>query len=347
MPRIFIFLILCLTILLGIGACGLGQSDSTPTPVPTDSPIPSPTFTPTPSTPLAILVLPPEMDQATSDIYQKTVYDLAQQAGYRFQVRNSLVELDLDPTLRIVIALPPNPGPGIAALAAAAPQTQFLAINIPEVTAGDNVSVLADTTQKDIVAFMAGYIGALITEEYRIGMIIPNENPDALKLLEAYANGKTYHCGTCQKYYLYRDEFGNPIDFPQYITIPVDEDPANYGGYAGYLIQRRSVNFIYVHPDVATPELLASIGSSGGVQVGTSPQGGIPLYWAASLSPDVIGAIQAAWPNLIAGQGGQVVQSPLTLSDVDPNLLTPGKREKAEKVLADLLAGRISPYGVP
>ena len=328
-------------------ACGQSTPEATPTPIPTDTPIPTTTFTATPSTPLAILVIPPDLDPAMYDLYQSTVYDLAQQAGFRFQVRNTLSELDLDPTLRVVIALPPDPGPGIAALAAAAPQTQFLAINIPGLTAGGNISVLANDVQTDIVAFMSGYIGAMIIDDYRIGMIYPDGNAEALSALDAYTNGMVYFCGTCQKYYLYQDEYGNALDFPQSIQIPAEEPPANYGGYAVYLIQRRRVNYIYVYPDVATPELLAYVGSSGAVQVGSTPQGGIPLYWAASIGADTIGAIQAAWPNLVAGQGGQAVQSPLTLADVDPNLLSPGKQAQAEGVLADLLTGRISPHGVP
>jgi len=322
-------------------ACGQSVPQATPTPIPTDTPIPTPTFTATPSTPLAILVIPSDLDQAMYDLYQATVYDLAQQAGFRFQVRNTLSELDLEPALRVVIALPPDPGPGIAALAAAAPQTQFLAINIPGLTAGGNISVLANDVQTDIVAFMAGYIGAMITDDYRIGMIYPDGNAEALNALNAYTNGKTYFCGICRPYYYL------PYDFPQSIPIPTTEPPENYGGYAVYLIQQREVDFIYVYPDIATPELLAYIGSSGAVQVGSAPQGGIPLYWAASISSDTIGAIRAAWPNLIAGQGGQAVQSPLTLTNVDPNLLSPGKQAQAEQVLADLLAGRISPYSVP
>jgi hypothetical protein len=275
------------------------------------------------------------------DLYQATVYDLAQQAGFRFQVRNTLSELDIEPTLRVVIALPPDPGPGIAALAAAAPQTQFLAINIPGLAAGGNVSVLANNVQTDIIAFMAGYIGAMIMDDYRIGMVYPDGNAEALSALDAYTNGKTYFCGICQPYYYL------PYDFPQSIPIPATEPPENYGGYAIYLIQQREVDFIYVYPDIATPELLAYIGSSGAVQVGSAPQGGIPLYWAASLSPDTIGAIQAAWPNLVAGQGGQAVQSPLGLTDVDQSLLSPAKQADAERVLAELLAGRISPHSVP
>lgn len=341
MQRTLTFTLLSLILIAILVACGQSAPDATPTPIPTDTLIPTATFTATPSTPLAILVMPSDLDPAIYDLYQTTVYDLAQQAGFRFQVRNTLTELDLEPGLRVVIALPPDPGPGIATLAAAAPQAQFLAINIPDVTAGGNISVLANNVQTDIVAFMAGYVGAMITDDYRIGMIYPDGNADALNALDAFTNGKTYYCGTCRPFYFL------PYDFPQSIPIPDTEPPENYGGYAVYLIQQREVDFIFVYPEIATTELLDYIGSAGAVQVGRSPEGGIPLYWAASLSPDVIGAIQAAWPNLVAGQGGQAVQSPLGLKDVDPDLLSPAKQAEAEQVLADLLAGRISPHSIP
>ena len=341
MQRTVTLSLLGLLVIAILVACGQRTPDATPTPIPTDTPIPTPTFTATPSTPLAILVMPSDLDPTMYDLYQTTVYNLAQQAGFRFQVRNTLSEADLEPALRVVITLPPDPGPGIAALAAQAPQTQFLAINVPNVMAGGNISVLSNNVQTNIVAFMAGYIGAMIIDDYRIGMIYPDGNPDALIALDAFTNGKTYFCGTCRPFYYLN------YDFPQSIPVPTTEPPENYGGYAVYLIQQRKVNFIYVYPDLATPELLAYIGSSGAVQVGSAPQGGIPLYWAASLSPDTIGAIQAAWPNLVAGQGGQTVQSPLTLKDVDPNLLSPARQAQAEQVLADLVAGRISPNGVP
>ena len=341
MQRTLSLSLLTLLLVAILVACGQSTPEAAPTAIPTETPVPTAIFTATPSTPLAILVMPTDLDPARYELYQSTVYDLAQQSGFRFQVRNSLSEVDLDSTLRVVIALPPDPGPGIAMLAAAAPQTQFLAINIPGVTPGGNISVLANNVQTDIVSFMAGYIGALITEDYRIGMIYPDGNADALSALDAYTNGKSYACGICKRYYYL------PYDFPQSISIPATEPPENYGGYAVYLIQQREVDFIYVYPDIATPELLAYIGSSGAVQVGGSPQGGLPLYWAASLVPDTVGAIQAAWPNLVVGQGEQSVQSPLKITDVDPNLLSPAKQAEAEQVLAELLAGRISPHSVP
>lgn len=339
MQRSFPLTFLSLVAIVILVACGQGAPDATATPVPTDTLIPTATFTATPSTPLAILIMPADLDQAQYELYQSTVYNLAQQAGFRFQVRNTLSEADLEPGLRVVVALPPDPG--IAALAAAAPQTQFLAINIPGLAAGGNISVLANEVQTDILAFMAGYIGALITEDYRIGMIYPDGNAEALSALDAYTNGKAYYCGTCRPFYYL------PYDFPQSIPIPATEPVENYGGYAVYLIQQREVDFIYVYPEIATPELLAYVGSSGAVQVGSPPPGSLPLYWAASITPDTVGAIESAWPDLVAGQGGRAVQSPLTITDVDATLLSPAKQAEAEQVLAELLAGRISPHGVP
>jgi hypothetical protein len=67
-----------------------------------------------------------------------------------------------------------------------------------------------------------------------------------------------------------------------------------------------------------------------------------PGGWVMTIQPDIIKAIESTWPNLIAGQGGINVQSPLALADVDPTLLSPGRELRAQEVLEKLLAGQIS-----
>jgi hypothetical protein len=62
-----------------------------------------------------------------------------------------------------------------------------------------------------------------------------------------------------------------------------------------------------------------------------------------TIQPDVVKAIQNAWPQLISGQGGVTVQSPLGLSDIDPDLLSPGKQRLVEQTLQELQAGLIAP----
>ena len=336
-PTLILFPLLLLALLLG--SCGPKE-----TPIPTATPTLVPTVTPTatPAVPLAILVVPADMDPAQSNLYQTTVYDLAQASGYRFQVRNTLTAADLDPSLKIAVVLPPDPG--ILALAAAAPQTQFLAVNLPEVTPGGNVSVIGSQNRPDLVGFLFGNISAMITsnteDDYRIGMILPQGDPNAQIAFAAFKKGMEYFCGSCPQQFYYQNIYGDLL-YPQSVEIPADEKLELYPAY-GNLLAEKKVAMVYVYPTIATNELLATIGTNGIPSIGDVTPNPRPLYWTASLQPDVAKAIQAAWPDLLAGRGGLTFNPPFALTDIDPNLLTPGKQQLAEQVLADLLAGRIN-----
>jgi hypothetical protein len=331
----FLFAILILALL---SACGGSATETVapPTAVPTNTPPPTATLMPTPSTPLAILLLPADMDKAASDLYQKTVYDLAQASGFRFQVRNTLLPADLaDPTLKVVIVLPPDPG--IASIAPTAPGVQFLAVNIPNLTPGGNLSVLAGDSQVELPAFLAGYVSAMISDEYHIGMMIPKDNPDAQRAFNAFSNGMTYYCGLCRTFYM------TQVEYPTYVEVPADESPSRYGGYANVLINDRRVYSIYVYPTLADADFLSYIGTQGVFLIGTSMPEPRPGGWVMTIRPDTVKAIQLAWTNLTAGQGGVNVQSPLGIADVDTTILTTGKLRLAQETLDALLAGRIQP----
>jgi len=334
--RFRLLLLLVITSVL-LGACGAGETaiPATATTAPADTLVPLPTLTATPTVPLAILILPADMDQETSDLYQKTVYDLTQASGMRFQVLNNLTPADIEPGLKIVIALPPDPG--ILALAAAAPDVQFLAINLPGVEPGVNISVLGNNSQFEIAAFLAGYTTAMLTEDYRVGMLMPRDNENAIRSLNSFTNGRRFFCGLCRPY------FYLPWDFPQYIDIGADEDVNNYDAYADILILQKKARALFIHPDIYTQDLVDYIGTTGTTMVGTISPEQRPAGWIMTIQPDTIKAIQSAWPQLLAGQGGLTVQSPLGLSDVDPGLLSPGKQQNVQKILDDLQKGLIAP----
>jgi hypothetical protein len=322
-----------------LSACGNKTQSATSAPFPTETLTTAPSFTATPTVPLAVLVVPADMDMDSSNLYQKTVYDLAQQSGMRFQVRNAFTTADLEPGLQIVIAV--STDPGIAALAAAAPQVQFLAINIPELQAGGNISVLGKNSQTDVAAFLAGYTAALITDDYRIGMMIPKDNGDAIRALNAFANGMTFYCGTCRPLYFYT------WTYPQYIEIPAEEDVNNYHAYADILMLQYKVNTIYIYPDVYTEDLVTYIGTTGTSLIGTISPEQRPAGWVMTIQPDVVKGIQNAWTGLISGQGGITVQSPLGLADIDPSLLSEGKQRLVEQTLTQLQNGQISTGAAP
>jgi hypothetical protein len=91
-----------------------------------------------------------------------------------------------------------------------------------------------------------------------------------------------------------------------------------------------------------TPDLETYIGTTGVYMIGTRTPEQRPAGWVMTIQPDIIQAIQDAWPGLVSGQGGVTVQSPLGLSDIDSTLLTPGKQRLVEQTLNDLQAGLIS-----
>ncbi|NWF63185.1 MAG: hypothetical protein HXY38_02665 [Chloroflexi bacterium] len=328
-------LLILLTIVL-LTACGGNDVPevAAPTVVPSHTPPPTATTIPTLSTPLALLILPANLDKETSDLYQKTVYDLALASGFRFQVRNGITPQDLaDPTLRVVIALPPDPG--IANYAPTAPNVQFLAVNIPNITAGGNISVLAPNTQIEAPAFLAGYTLSMLIDEYQIGMLYPEGDQNAIAAVNAFANGQRYYCGLCSGIYF------EPITYPAVLSIPSSEDPNKFGAYANVLINDNDVDGLYIYPSIASDDLLTYVGTQGVLLVGTARPEPRPGGWVMTITPDTIKAIQTAWPQLIAGQGGQNVQSPLGLADVDTSILTEGKLRLVQETLNALLAGRI------
>ncbi len=316
-----------------LSACSLGKQPE-PTATPTLTPVPSDTPVPSPSSPLAILLLPADMDKAAADAYQSEVYNLTQGSGMRFQVRNSLNPKEMEPGLKVVVALPPDPG--IAGLAAAAPNVQFLAIDIPGITAGGNVSTLGAGGQADISAFVAGYTAAMISADYHIGMLFPRGDVTAQAAASAYANGMSYFCGLCRPFYYL------PYGFPQFQDIPSDELKSRYPAYADILIVQHKVNVIYLYPGVVVKELTDYLSQTGTYMIGAETPNPKPGTWIMTIRPDQVKAIEKAWPELVAGKGGQNVQSPLGLADLDAGVVSPGKQRLIQQVLDDLLSGRLA-----
>lgn len=324
-----------------ISACNLGQP-AEPSAKPTSTVAPAPTAVPTPASPLAVLIVPADMDKTLSDTYQTTVYNLAQASSLRFQVRNAFTPADLDPSLKIVVALPPDPG--ITALATAAPKVQFLAINMPGITAGNNISTLATNSRVDIPAFIAGYTAAMISDDYRAGMIMPRDDASAQVAAGAFANGMAYYCGLCTSFRLYSDQTGAGLSFPQFVQVPASDAPTRLGGWANFLAGSQKVNAVYVYPDpkVGVQQLYDALGQTGVQTISVTVPSPKPAGWVMALRPDEVKAIQSSWPALLAGQGGQAVPSPLGLAEVDPSFLSPGRQRLVQQVLDDVQSGRLS-----
>lgn len=326
--------ILLTLFLILLAACG-GSSVEVET-TSTTSLLAEVTATSTPGNPLVILVLPADLPREEAELYQKTVYDLAQAHGMRYQVRNTLSKEDVlmeGESLEVVIVF--SEGIDLAVLAEEAGRVQFLAVNIPGLPDMPNISTIgAEGVAIDRQAFMAGYIGAMITEDYRIGILTLNDN-DGLMAEAAFANGMQFYCGLCQKAY------GPWYDYPIHIEIPSDELASRHPAYADPFLNYEAP-LVYVYPEIATPELLDSMAQKGLYLISEDmPMEYLQSNWVVSLKPEILPAIQAIFPELLAGNGGQRLSIPIVLDDVNTELLSAGKQRLVQETLDDLQTGFI------
>jgi hypothetical protein len=328
-----------LLILPLLAACTLpGGSSSVPTAPQATA---TPSASPTPAAPLVILVMPADLPEQEYDRNQTLVYELAQQHGMRFQVRNSLTLEDLafeGAALKVVISLAPDPG--LASLTAAAPSVQFLAIGIPDLQAAPNLSILgAAGVPVDQQAFLAGYITAMLAPEWRVGILSQKDNPGGEAARFAFVNGFHYFCGACLNPY-----FTQPYAagmYPIVVRIPAEALEGEYMAYADILLDNY-VNAAFVYPAVADLDVLSYLADYGVLLVGQElPSEDLRGNWIVSIRPDLSSAIVSIFPELVAGRGGQTFPTPLFLDDINPGLLTEGKLPLVQQVLSGLQDGSI------
>jgi len=335
--RIKFAAIIMLILLAGCALTGTNTpTEAAPTTLPPTE-APTDVVTATPGTPLAILIIPVDMPQEQSNLYQTTLNDLTQASGLRFQVRNNLssAEIELETNLKIVVALPPDPG--LAELANAAPQVQFLGVTIPGLTASANLSLVgAEGAPIKNQAFMAGYITSLLSPDYRVGIITQKDTPEGMLAYDAFLNGMVFYCGLCNP------KFPPWYDYPVHSEIPTDTPEGQYRFFADPL-KNYNVDFAYVFPGVATDDLLDTMSQYGlNIISQTRPNERITANWVVSLQPNVVPAIQSIWPDLVADQGGQDLPLPLFLAEVNPDLLSEGKQMDVQEILDRLQRGEIS-----
>lgn len=309
----------------------------TPTPVPTETPIP------TPLPPLVVMFSPPEADPSLSAALEPQFAQLARDAGFRFQIRQTLSEAEAASEVDYLIVLPP--APGLDGIVAAARETRILAVGVPNLVQAPNLIAIGTEARSPVNnAFMAGYIAAFTTPEYRIGMIGIEDSPNAATLPLAFQNGVRFFCGLCR--------YGVPpfYEYPFYVSLPAAASDGEWRALVDFM-RDRAVRTVYIEPGVGgagAEDLYRYMAEQNLYIIGeVKPSEDILDQWLVSLrQPDLEGIFLQYWPQLLEGEMSVILPLPSQLADIQPDLLTPGKQRLLEEVLADLQAGFIDPLGV-
>ena len=337
---IYIILLLCL--IIPLAACGTivptVKPSVTPSPSPSATITQTPTLTPTPTPPpsFAVLLAAPGADQAQVDALQAALNDIVIQAGLQWQVRQQLTVDDLVPELRLVVAVPPDPG--LADLIAAAPDTQFLALGIPGLPATPNLTTIAsDGGRPDQQGFIAGVIAATLAYDWRVGVISLSDTIEGRSARTGFLNGTIYFCGLC------RPAHPPFYEYPMYFELPITATSVEWQEAANYMVDH-AVQTVYIFPGAGDASMLSILANSkiNIISSGEPPQEA-QSNWVVSLTSDPIPLIQDQVKGLLDGSisGGQTLVVPIQFTQVNPLIFTPGKQKMAEQVLSDLQAGFI------
>ena len=62
------------------------------------------------------------------------------------------------------------------------------------------------------------------------------------------------------------------------------------------------------------------------------PPSGLEAQWIATISADLSSALRTAWPDLIADQGGGGIVAPLSVTNINPELFSPGRQRLVEAI---------------
>ena len=333
-------LVLILVLNLGLAACGSPIADDEitptsglePTPVSASTSTPLPTLTPSPER--VVLLAPPDANPAYVSSLENLIAELAGEAGLTWEVRSDLSSNDIDASLRLVIALPPNPN--LESLASTSTEVQFLGVGISGLEPNVNVSLIGPKGFRfDQQGFMAGFIAAMITRDWRVGVIGLSDTQAGRGSLNGFINGAGYFCGTCIPVYppyLY---------YPEHISLTQAEIDLSWRLAVDALVQS-AVKTVYIPPEASNEPLLVDLVQHGMKIIGgEEPPQEFQSSWVATIRPDPGQAVRLIWEDLLADLGGVSLPMPLVIDDVNPDLLSPGRLKLAESVMQELLEGYI------
>ena len=327
-------------LLMLIAACSPAATTVvSPTLIPTSSetaaePGVAPTQTNTPTetpAPGRVILIAPEGSYLD---LQALLEELSQKDGLVFSLSPSINEGEIGPEVRLVVAVQPDPG--LTALAASAPGTQFLAMGFSGIEPGENISVVAGPGQRmDQIGFLAGYIAAAITPHWRVGVLSSADTTAGKSGKNGFSNGVVYYCGLCRPAY------------PPYVQYPIAVEVAASASLSEQqaavdVLLTQAVNTVFLMGELANPELVDYLASKDMRIISDAPPpSGREANWVATIQTDTLNAVSDLWPGIIAGQGGEHAEIQLNLGDINTAFLSPGRQGHIEEILVELNDGVI------
>lgn len=332
-------LLALLAILLISSACNFpgpttalpGTRVTNPTMSATDTPeIP---LTPTPLPALTVLISP-EGDPTGAEL-DPILAGLSAESGFRFEHLSALPP-DLAGA-KVNVAVIVSPIEGLSAVAASSPNIQFVAVGASGLSPSSNLTVVDPLSDRlDDLAFLGGYLTALVSQDWRVASLSAPEGVDGATTRIAFANGAEFLCGLCRTV---RPPYpGFPVDY----SSPPPGDTASLQSTLSQ-ISGDDVEVAFLQLESDDPGLVSGLAEIGVRLIGVGNPGGDPSpAWIAAIEGDPGTAVEAIWSAVLAGESRGSMKMPLRVSTLDPTRLTPGRLLQFQSIMDELELGYIS-----
>jgi len=331
-------------LLVSLTSCATGALTSTEQTVETDTAVSESTptatvqaHTSTPAVPTALLISAEGANPNTVTQTQTTLESLAGTYGLTLEVYADISPEVVAPNVAFVVGV--GSGLDFGGLASSFPETKFIIIGSPNAVTGENLSVIGDPTiEAQHQAFMAGYLAAVISSDYKVGGLFSADA--SAEDIDAFVIGAEFFCGLC------KPQYPPYNDFPQTETVSPDSGINAFQSVVDTLVSS-GIEVLYLQGALVSPESLTYLSDRGVKVISDSPPDMPRDNWVGTVSPDPASALPIVWEEVLAGSSGVQVPAPIALYDTDAGLVSEGRLRLFNDMAADLEAGLIATNIVP
>jgi hypothetical protein len=328
-------IVLCLAFLAGCKASNQ----------PTATPTPAGTAIPPTSTPAAAEIVWVDAQNNASDPLIAIVTQFAADNSLQYRSLAALNASDITSGTRIVV-FRADPG-NVSELSTSSPSVQFLILDSSSATAGGNISTVQANPAD--MAFMAGYITMLLSDDWRAAGLLTSDGPLGTSYTDAFTNGARYVCGQCLNY------FAPLLSFPAVSSEPTTSDINTWTNDA-VALGKDWLGAVFIDPAAASVPVANALSAypvnyqSGLSVTFISTEAAAAqkdIQWDVLLSSDLAPSLKAVLPMLLAGKGGNQMNAQITLTQVTAGIVSPARLDLFNQTAADLAAGKIVPLSIP
>ncbi|MBA4419806.1 MAG: hypothetical protein C0391_01530 [Anaerolinea sp.] len=335
----FYFILIISTLLLASCSGGAPIPTAAPLELPTLPPTEAPTLTPLPAATRVLVANGGQLPEVDVQQVMAQALGLGGATGLTVELVPQLTAEMLTPDVKLAIVLPPDPG--VTDVASRYPGIRFITIAIPGITPSANLFTIgADGAHPEWPGFVAGYIAAITTYEWRVGALTQTGSNDGLLAGDAFRNGAMFFCGLCNPY------FTPFTDYPIAMEMNPAPTQAEWQPWADAFIAS-GVKTAYVYPGVANPEMLAYLAQKGLKLIGGQlPSDELRPAWIASINLDYSSPLEDVWSEVMGDTPGRDLPVGIKLGDIDASVLGDGKLRLVNEIIALLTSGAIAPNTV-